>query len=129
MPVTVNLPSVPAGVLPVVAWALAGLLLWLWLRRELTPKRFLSIWETDGTLSSRQILAWVVACFGMFMRAGGQFDNEGMQVCFECSFILFGIGGVVKAAGRLKPAANIVQAKKADVTAAGDVNLQTTTTE
>jgi hypothetical protein len=84
-----------------------ALLLWLWLRHELTPAKVLSIFETDGTLSARQILAWVLAFYGMLMRAAGRLDNDGMKMCFDCSFILFGIGGAVKVADKIKPPTTI----------------------
>ena len=122
---TENLLALLSFVLPVLAWAAGFLLLWLWLRHDLTPKKFLSIWETDGTLSSRQILAWVVAVFGMSMRAAGRLDNAGMEICFECSFILFGIGGAVKLADKIKLPGTEVTAKKAEIKAEGDINLKT----
>jgi len=103
-----NLPAISAAVLHGLFVLTAILLLWLWLRKELTPKRFLSIWESDtGVLSSRQILAWVIAIYGMYGRYLGNLDNDGLGRCFEAAFILFGIGGLVQAAAKIKPATTI----------------------
>ncbi|SNC62176.1 hypothetical protein SAMN06265337_0618 [Hymenobacter gelipurpurascens] len=110
---TVNLPPVSEPLLHTGLWALGILLLWFWLRKELTPRVFLSIFETDGVLSARQILAWVLAIYGMAMRAAGRLDNDGLDVCLQASFILFGIGGFVKAAAVVKPSTT-VNARKID---------------
>ena len=114
---TINTPHFSDAAL---AWALhaffflaLGLTLARWLRKELTPRAFLSIWQTDGVLSSRQILAWVIACYGMYMRYLGNLDNDGLWKCFEASFILFGIGGAVKAVAAIKPTTT-VNAKQVD---------------
>lgn len=120
---TIDFAALPAYAWHIALWVLGVFLLWLWLHKELTPKRFLSIWETDGTLSSRQILAWVTALYGMAMRAAmvtdaagkvtPRLDNDGLDVCLQASFILFGIGGFVKAAEKIKPTPNVT-VKKVD---------------
>lgn len=124
---TVNLPTVTHDLQAVALWAIGLFCIWFWLRKDLTPARFLSIFETDGVLSSRQLLAWVLAIYGMAMRAAGRLDNDGLDICLQASFILFGIGGAVKLADKIKPAttvnANNVQA---DVTAA-NVSVSTST--
>ncbi|RSK50132.1 hypothetical protein [Hymenobacter rigui] len=104
---SINLPTLPDTFFLYAVRLLVALLLWLWLRKELTPKRVLSIWESEGVLSSRQILAWVVALFGLFMRAADRIDNDALSHCFECSFILFGIGGAVQLASKIKPATTV----------------------
>jgi hypothetical protein len=105
-----HLPAVP----PVLYWIAGLLLAWRWLRRELTPRRVLSIFETDGVLSARQLLAWVLAVFGMCMLAAGRLNVEGLSSLLGWVVGLFGIGGIVKAAAAVKPAAT-VNAAQADV--------------
>ena len=104
---TINTPHFSDAFLSWALHAFAFLVLVLtlvrYLRKDLPPDKFLSIWETDGVLSSRQILAWVIACYGMYMRYLGNLEDEGLWKCFEASFILFGIGGAVKAVAAIKP--------------------------
>jgi hypothetical protein len=78
-----------------------------------TPARFLAIWETDGVLSSRQIAAWVLLLWSLFMRSAGRIDNEALRIGLEMVVVLFGIGGIVKAVGKVKPGIN-VQAEQVD---------------
>lgn len=111
----ITLPLLPDYLVTAAAWLALALLLWFWLRKELTAAKIISIWETDGCLSARQILAWVVVLYGLFMRAAGRIDNDGMESCFECGFILFGIGGAVKFAERIKPVTTTVNSKKTDI--------------
>ncbi|MET4106060.1 hypothetical protein [Hymenobacter sp. UYP22] len=111
----ITLPPLPESMLTAAGWLALALLLWLWLRKELTPTKIISIWETDGCLSARQILAWVVVLYGLFMRAAGRIDNAALESCFECGFILFGIGGAVKLAERIKPVTTTVNSKKTDI--------------
>lgn len=120
---TVNLPSLPHEYYAVACWAVGLLILWFWLRKDLTPARFLSIFETEGTLSARQLLAWVLAIYGMSMRAAGRLDNDGLDVCLQASFILFGIGGAVKVADRIKPATTVNAANVDAKVQANDVTV------
>ena len=106
------------ALLHLLAWVFLVLFLWLWLRKELTPKRFLSIWESDNVLSSRQILAWVLAIWALGMRSAGRIDNESFRYALESVWVLFGIGGAVKAVEKYKPAPT-VNAK----TDEGDIQL------
>ena len=99
--------------LHLLAWVFLLLLLWLWLRKELTPRRFLSIFETDGVLSARQVFAWVVGVWALAMRTAGRIDNETFRYALESVWVLFGIGGLVKAVGAIKPGTT-VNAKKVE---------------
>lgn len=104
--------------LHLAAWVFLVLFLWLWLRRELTPKRFLSIFETEGVLSARQLLAWVIAIWAMGMRSANRIDNETFATALESTWVLFGIGGIARAVEKYKPAP-VVKAE----TKEGDVNV------
>jgi hypothetical protein len=109
---TLNLPAIPPAVWPLLLWVLPFAALAYWQRNTLTPAKALSIFESDGVLSARQILAWVVSLYGMLMRAAGRLDDAGLNACFQCSFILFGIGGLVKAAAVVGP--TTINAKKVE---------------
>ncbi|HEX8658249.1 MAG TPA: hypothetical protein VF690_11960 [Hymenobacter sp.] len=106
--------------LHLAAWAAVLFLLWLWLRKELTPKRFLSIFETDGTLSSRQILAWVIAIWALGMRSADRITDDTLRIALEAVMVLFGIGGLVRAVDKYKPSTTVNAGTKE-----GDVNLVT----
>lgn len=121
---TLNWPDLLAGLFHYTAWVFAILVVFLWMRKVLTPAAVLSIWQTDGVLSARQILAWVISIYGMCMRSAGNLDNEGMRYCFEASMILFGIGAVPKVAERLK-APTTVKANTAEIdTKGGGVTVE-----
>lgn len=125
---TLQLPPISHELQSILLWGAGIGLVWFWLRKELTPKRFLTIFETDGTLSARQLLAWILALYGMSMRAAGRLDNDGLDVCLQASFILFGIGGAVKVAERIKPATQI-NAKNVNDMNVGAASSQSTAIE
>lgn len=110
---TIDFPTIPVEALRTATVAVLVVCAALWLRKDLTPKLFLSIFETTGVLSARQILAWIIALFGLCMRAAGRLDNDGMEKCFEWATLLFGIGGAVKAVAAIKPTTT-VQAKNVE---------------
>lgn len=93
-----------ADVMPYILWGLGWLLFFFYLRGQLTPKRLLSIWETEGVLSGRQIMAWIIGLYGLYGRCTGRLSAADMEACFQAAYILFGIGGVVNAVSKYKPA-------------------------
>ena len=108
----IDFPAIPVEALRTATILVLVVCAARWLRKDLTPRRLLSIFETNGVLSARQILAWIIALFGLFMRAADHLDNQGMEQCFEWATLLFGIGGAVKAVAALKP--TTVNAEKGD---------------
>ena len=109
---TINFSAIPVYLVHAAFAAVVVVWLWFWLRKDLTPACFLAIWETDGVLSSRQIAAWVLL-WSLFMRSAGRIDNDALRIGLEMVVVLFGIGGIVKAVGKVKPGIN-VQADQVD---------------
>ncbi|OGX80850.1 hypothetical protein BEN47_06220 [Hymenobacter lapidarius] len=121
---TIALPSLSFALLTALLWAGLAFLLWLWLRRELTPKRFLSIWESDGVLSTRLLLATVLSGFGMAMYAAGRMDDGGLSQLLGWVTGMLAVGGVVKAAASLKSETTNVTTKTLNAEVSADtVNL------
>lgn len=77
-------------------------LVYWWLRSELTPRRVISIFETEGVLSARQILAWVLAIFTMCMLAAGRISPSQAESLLLIPLGLFGFGTLPKVADKLK---------------------------
>jgi hypothetical protein len=106
-------PHLPFYLIQAACWVVLVLGLRYWLRDELTPKRFLTIFESHNVLSSRLILAWVLAIFGMCMYAAGRMNDNGLWGLLGWVVGLFGIGGVVNATAAIKGDTNI-KAEKVD---------------
>lgn len=96
-------PLTPYAVLSAGLWLLLAGLLWLWLRKELTPKRFLSIWESDGVLSTRLLGATALLVWAMSMYSAGRMQGADLESVLQWVGVFFAVGGAVKAAGALQP--------------------------
>jgi hypothetical protein len=116
--------------------ALWGLLLgfacW-WLRGTLTPAKFLSLFESEGVLSIRLVLAAVVVVFTLCMEAGGRLALAMVEANFFLAGTLLGLG-TAKLVGKAfasRPPSPPTQIKtdKANVDVAGDANFSTAKTE
>ncbi|MDO7846491.1 hypothetical protein Q5H92_08990 [Hymenobacter sp. M29] len=126
-------PTAAVDVVRVLLWISLGALVWLWLKGELTPKRFLTIFESESVLSIRLILAAVWSGFIMCMLAAGRLTvDEAVKLNAITELLL--LYGTVKVLGsrfakRPPDPAPTIQAKKADVAVAGDANISTSKTE
>jgi|GEM_PF-6073318 len=125
---TFTFPTLPDSLLVFLAWLLPALLLFLWLRPVLTPAKALSLFETGGVLSARQLLAWVLAIYGLSMRAAGRLDDAGLENILQWVAALFAVGGLVKAAAVVGPTTITAKKIEPDVTA-GSVDIQPSKTE
>lgn len=104
MPTTITLPSLAPLAYPVATALLWGALvgmLWFWLRAELTPRKFLSIWESDGILSTRLLAATALLVWGMFMYSANRMDDAGLGQLLGWVTGFFAVGGVSKVANAL----------------------------
>lgn len=123
-------PTALVDVVRALLWLSIGLLTWLWLKGELTPKRFLTTFESEGVLSIRLILAAVWSVFIMCMLSVGRFTvDEAVKLNAITELLL--LYGTVKVLGsrfakRPPEPAPTIQAQKADVAVAGDANFSTT---
>jgi hypothetical protein len=99
--ILLHLPAWPRAVLPALWWVAGTTVLWAWLRGELTPKRFLSIWTSDGVLSVRLLGATVLLIWSMCMYSAGRMDDGGLGQVLGWVAGFFAVGGVVKVAGKL----------------------------
>ena len=101
------------AVLSAGLWLLLAALLWLWLRKELTPKRFLSIWESDGVLSTRLLGATALLVWAMSMYSAGRMQDTGLGQVLTWVAAFFAVGSAAKAVGALQPNTT-VNAKQVD---------------
>lgn len=116
--------------------ALWGLLLGLscwWLRGELTPRWFLSLFESEGVPSIRLVLAAVVVLFTLCMLAANRLSLGTTEALFFFAGTLLGLG-TAKLVGKAfasRPPTPPAQIKtdKANVDVAGDANFSTTKSE
>lgn len=98
---TLVLPSLASLLYPALNALLWGALvgmLWYWLRGELTPRKFLSIWESDGILSTRLLAATALLIWGMFMYSARRMDDAGLGQLLGWVTGFFAVGGVSKVA-------------------------------
>ncbi|MDO7851407.1 hypothetical protein [Hymenobacter convexus] len=122
-------PTAAVDVVRVLLWISIGGLTWLWLKGELTPKRFLTTFESEGVLSIRLMLAAVWSAFIMCMLAAGRLTvDEAVKLNAITELLL--LYGTVKVLGSRfarRPAdpAPQIHAKKASVDVAGDANFST----
>jgi hypothetical protein len=101
-------------------------LLWLWLRRELTPARFLTFFESENSLSIRLLLATVWTFFVMVMLAHGHIDEDGAVklMYFPEILLVAGVGKIALKSFAARPAAPTqIKAKTATVDVEGDANF------
>jgi hypothetical protein len=120
-------PTAAVDVVRALLWISLGLFCWLWLKGELTPKRFLTIFESEKVLSIRLVLAAVWSVFIMCMLAAGRFTVEEavrLNAITEL-LLLYGTAKVLGRAWAERPAAPAptIKTKQADVDVAGDLNL------
>ncbi|MBF9223005.1 hypothetical protein [Hymenobacter ruricola] len=124
-------PTAAVDVVRALLWIALGLFGWLWLKGELTPKRFLTIVESEGGLSIRLILAAVWSGSIMCMLAAGRFTvDEAVKLNAITELLL--LYGTVKVLGsrfarRPPPPPATIQAQKADVDVAGNATFQSST--
>lgn len=123
----IDTPEVSATGLKYAVIAGSVVLLAWWLRGEMTQARFLSIWESDGVLSTRLLAATALLVWGMCMYSSGNMSGADLENVLQWVSVFFAVGSVAKAAGAIK-GDTTVNAKKADInTDGGDVNLNTRT--
>ena len=109
--------------------ALWGLLLgcsFWWLRGALTPRWFLSLFESEGVPSIRLVLAAVVVIFTLCMQAAGRLALAVIEANFFLAGTLLGLGTaklVGKAFAARPPTPTNINAPKANVDVAGDANF------
>lgn len=85
------LPLLAAG-LPYLGYAFLGTLLFLWLRKALTPTWVLQLFESEGVPSTRLVLATIVILFTPFMEAAGRIGDGLVQANFILAGTLLGLG-------------------------------------
>lgn len=92
-------------------------LAFLWLRKELTPAKALSLFESEGVLSMRLVLAFAVVVFTLCMQAKGRLTTMMVEANYTLAGILLGlgVGKVVGKAFASRAPDTTVNAKKADV--------------
>lgn len=90
-------------------WLLVGVGAAFWLRKELTPARFLTIFQSEGVLSTRLILGFAVVAYCMTMDAAGHMANSRLEtwLLFAGSLIGLGIAKVVGKAIAATPSTQI----------------------
>ena len=120
----------PVDVARAALWLGIVVFAWFWLRGELTPARFLTIFESEAVLSIRLILAAGWSVFIMCMLSAGRVNvDEAVKLSTIVELLLsYGIVKVLGKAWAERPAAPpaTVNAKKANVDVAGDANISTT---
>jgi hypothetical protein len=120
-------PTALVDVTRALLWLALGLLFWLWIKRSLTPTRFLTIFESEGVLSVRLILATVVVLFTLCMQASERLSAALVEANYFLAGTLLGLG-TAKVVGKAfakrpsEPPATITT-KKAEVTVAGDATI------
>ncbi|RFP63483.1 hypothetical protein D0N36_19275 [Hymenobacter lapidiphilus] len=90
-----------------------------WLRRELTAKRFLTLFESENSLSLRLVLAAAVVVFTLLMQAAGRLNVPATEVNYTFAALLLGLG-IAKLVGKAfaeRPADTTVVSKKTDIKA------------
>ncbi|MBF9140865.1 hypothetical protein [Hymenobacter properus] len=99
-------------------WSLLAFLLWLWLRHELTPARFLTIWESENVLSIRLVLATAVVLFTLCMQGAARISDAMATTNYGFAAVLLGLGTakVVGKAFASRPATQI-NAPKSEIDA------------
>jgi hypothetical protein len=75
-----------------VLWLLLGVSFSCWLKGTLTPERFLSIFESEGVLSIRLILAAIVVIFTLCMQAADRLAVALVEANYFLAGTLLGLG-------------------------------------
>lgn len=107
-----------------LAGALVFVAAWLFMRRELTPARVLSLFESENSLSIRLVLATVVVLFTLFMQAAGRLDTLKVEANYTFAGLLLGLG-VAKLVGKAfaeRPPETKIQSKNTNLTAENVTN-------
>ena len=89
--------------LPYLGWAVALLLLWLWLRPVLTPAWVLSLLESERVASIRLTIAAVVVGFVMSLDAAGRLSDTARSEWLTFAGVLLGLGVAKVAVSRFAP--------------------------
>ncbi|MGI4870963.1 MAG: hypothetical protein ACRYFX_07275 [Janthinobacterium lividum] len=89
--------------LPYVGWAVALLLLWLWLRRALTPAWVVQLLESERLPSVRLALASVVVVFTLSMEAAGRLAQAAIDANLIFAGTLLGLGVAKVTVSRFSP--------------------------
>lgn len=114
--ITIDFPSMDS-ILPVAAWAAVVVGAFLWLHEEITPRKVVSMFESENSLSLRLILAAVVTAFTLCMQSVGRLSTELVEINYVYAGTLLGLGVakvISKAFAERKPGAQ-VNAKNATI--------------
>jgi hypothetical protein len=114
------------AVLPFAGWGFALGVLYIWLRPAITPAWVRQLFESEGEASVRLVLAPVVVIYTLCMQSAGRLSEGMVQANYLMADTLLGLG-TAKLVGKAfagRPAAPSVQvtAKKAEMSAEGDIN-------
>lgn len=88
-----------------------------WLRKELTPSRFMTLFESENSLSLRLVLAAAVVVFTLLMQAAGRLNSLEVEANYTFAGLLLGLGVaklVGKAFAERAPETTVVS-KKTDI--------------
>jgi hypothetical protein len=96
MPVTLPFTAFLEHLAPTALWALVMLLVLYNLRKAITATKALEIVSTDGVLSGRQVLAWVMAIWTMCMYYAERMSIEGVDKMFTIIVGMYLVGQVNK---------------------------------
>lgn len=102
-----------------------------WLRQELTPKKFITLFESENSLSLRLVLAAMVVVFTLLMQAADRLDTMKVEANYTFAGLLLGLG-VAKLVGKAfaeRPGDTTVKTKNTNISGGpisveGDVSTQ-----
>jgi hypothetical protein len=110
-------------------WGMVSGVLFVWLRRAITPTWVRGLFESEKEPSIRLVLAAVVTVFALCMVAAGRINEMQLEalLAFVGSLLFIGSARLVGKAFAQRPAAPPAQIKanKAEVNAEGDANITT----
>ena len=109
-----SLPSLQENHFHYLLGTAITLLVWLWLRGELTPDWVLSLFCSEGKPSVRLVSAFVVLLYTLLMQAKGRLSLGMVEANYLFAGSLYGFGTVKlvgKAIANRRPPATTVQAR------------------
>ena len=89
--------------LPYLGWAVALVLLWLWLKPALTPAWVVQLLESEKTPSIRLAIAAAVVGFVMGMDAAARLSDTARTEWLTFAGVLLGLGVAKVTVGRFAP--------------------------